>query len=465
MGLWALLCATAGCHTQTAFVPPDIEDAASAVLVVLEPEQTRVFGIELGDEPQWPALAVAPNTQMHMLLFSCGLSRLGLDPGEIELESSIQSYELPPALRQAKLRLPEHQWTATTLASRTVMDALNRLPLGGDTDCKYRSAQLENVPTALPQEGHNLAAFVVGLTDGTGFVASKEGYYYRVWPDGLVRSIAPPIPVDPRAAHVMNDGTVFLLDSQGGLHRGTIESGFTRISSSPLLADAGSVSLTGPVNPENPLELFAATSQRALLRFDGLDWTVTATATGTATTAGEHVTITPPPGLIWMGTGRAAATHYGADGQSIAVYGPEGVRIFAPPPQVKPVGLAFAPDLGLLVGTARGPLFRLNDGIWARLEGGTRPPRGYSHLLRPLELGGLLIGQLTDVEGIKYGFGQWLPDLGFCPPEVLTHIAYDIAQIDEATWLLITVTNLNSNQAFDVAIIRQTAPPAACSGL
>lgn len=356
----------------------------------------------------------------------------------------------------------------TNEPTAAVADALSRLPLNGASVCADRAAQLEKVQAGLPQDGHNLAAYVTALQDGTALVASKEGYFYRVWPDGRVRSITPPpVPGEPRAAHVTDDGTVYLLNSQGELHSGNLDDGFSLISSSPLFDGADSVNLTGPTDPSATFELFAATTQRALLHFDGQQWTKTATATGTSTSASTDWTVRPPPPVVWMGPGTAAAAYYGPDIRSIVIHSPEGTEVLAPPsPDITPMGLGWSPGRGLLVGTIRGPVFQLQAGTgeWTRLPGSPQP-RGFSRPIEALQSDALLIGQAISFGGRDFGFGQWLPEIGFCLPSVFTPLVLSMAKIDETTWVLNTATSLSANQAFDIAIIRQTAPPATCSGL
>lgn len=455
---------TLSCHAKTVVAEPDLSGAQSAVMVVVEDGTQRAYGIEITDTgTEWPGVAVHGEVEIHLLLFTCGLARLGLEAGLIELDRRGDRVNLlPPAVRELHLSALDGAWTAASAQSPSVQDALRFLPLAADAACTHRRAQLRPVTSGAPVDGHNGPAFATPLHDGTALVASRNGYYYRVARDGAVSRLPRLIDADPRAAHVMQDGTVYLLDAQGALHRGRVDGAFTPVHTDPELAlEDGLAAMTGPTSADDPFELFVSTTQRSLRRFDGSTWVVTATA------APPRFLTALLPAIQWMGPGRAAATGFEPEGDGLALYEQGSAQVIVAPSEKPPgkfntAGLGYTATQGLLVGFEDGSLRRYRSGNWEVVP--TGGVRRYAFLIQPLPRDGLLVGGVISLVGVEVGFGQWFEDLGFCTPERLSRPAATLSPIDDSSWVLLTVGNPFADQAFDIEVLEQAEPPAACSG-
>lgn len=450
----AALLGLTGCYEVVPRPALEVDGARSAVLVVEHEAGREIYAVDL--EEGWPRFSARGPVDLHAALFSCPVARLGLEAGPVPEEPiPLEVDPLPPPLAEARLDEGAGAWALDAARPPEVQDALLRLPLPEDGGCALRSARFESVETALPSDGHNLAAFAVTLADGRALVASREGFYYRVDIEGTVETLPRLIGPEPLAAHALEDGTVYVLDAQGGLHRGTVEAGFTLVHESPdAFAGAEFVAMTGDPRP-GAEELFAVSPQTKLLRYDGARWTTLSTG------APSRLLL---PKVLWRGPGRAVAPGFGDDGRGILLVDGDRTEVSSPPLGQVAVGVGLRAER-LLVGTFSGEVYDYAEGRWQ-----LQPDldlRAYVHLFQPLDRGGVLVGGIRRQRGLstEFGFGQYFDDLGACAAERLSNVAAEMTRVGEDGWLLVTVTSLVFEQAFDVAILREVAPPVDCSAV
>lgn len=446
LALWA-------CHEQVSLPDLDLDPAQSLLLVQTDDLGTTVQALDLSESNPEPAWLVHGEAEVYLMSYACPVPRLGLQPG-LQPETAIPTDRLylpqPLYERQLQTSAASEGWQTPSQRPERVQEALHRLPLSHDVACEASTAQLERVEVSLPNDGHRTPAFALSMGDDTALLASSDGFYYLVLPTGQVKSLPRTLPMAPRAAHRMADGELWILDAQGVLHRGDLERGFEVVDRfGPVLGDAVAV-MTGPQQAGAPMELFLATSQQAFVRYDGAEWTTWATA-------GPLELL--PPTVLWLGPGHAMSAGYNRE---VLEYVDSGLRRTRLPDGDFPVGLAELPGLGLLVGSAGGPVYLKQGETWV-LHG--RPGfEAASYLLAPLPVRGLLVGGLVQARGFKFGFTQWLPELGYCPAEVLSDPAVAVVPVDAQTYVLVTITSLTTRQSFDIDMIRLGTLPATCSG-
>lgn len=457
-----LLAAVAwSCHPVVSVPAPELEDAQSILLVVTsELGEVRAVAADLGDPPALPTLALAEGEALHAFTFACPLARVGLQAGPQALTATPQEASLlPPAVRAATWAPGDAGWTPLGEPPAAVQDGLRRLPLDAAGRCRARQGRLVRLDAALPNDGHQEAAFLLSLPDDTALVASRNGFYYKVYPDGSSERLPPLSDVDPLAALLHDDGTLWLLDQAGQLTRGPLLGPRTVVATAAnFFPPETTVHLSGPTDPSAPFELFAVSASvrvddqavRTLARFDNRGWRALADAS--------------PRGLVlpfglWRGPGQVAAAGFGDRGRSLLEYA--GSQTSSTSFEgTGAVGLIETPELGLVVG--------LDDGRVVRRAGGSFTPlgatdfEGYAFLFTPLPQGALLVGGLTRRRAFEFGLAQWIPGLGFCPAEVQPQVGFAIARVDARTWVMASVTSLTTRQAFDILLVRLETDPEPC---
>ena len=426
--------------------------------MVVDDDSEAAYAVPLQPgPPTWPELALRGDTQMQLSLYACALERLGLSPGPITLDRRADRMNLlPQALRTLARTNQDEAWAPAGEADERVQQTLRFLPIPADTGCTQQTAQLKTTPARLASDDRGAPAFAISLPNDTALTASRNGRYYRVDRDGTVTPLSAPIATEPRAAHSLDDGTVYILDARGDLHRGTIGSSFERVHSQPDLAlGSGSATMVGPTTQGPTPELFVATSQRSLRRFNGSAWTTTATAPAAAA-----LNYAPP--LIWLGPGQVIATGFGAQGRGLAVHRAGQTQVVLPPRSNAPVGLGVGAGPGVLVGFDDGVVQRYFEGSWEIIV--AQGLRKHAHFIRPLNDGTLLLGGGTSLDPTDYSFGvgQWSEALGFCALTATGALPIMFADLGAQAWVLLTADNPQDDLPFNLTILREASPAPVC---
>lgn len=444
------LFAASGCHEVVALPAPDLTDAQS-ILLIWSPHVGEVEAVAADVQAGLPGLVLGEAEAVHALTFACPVARLGLEAGRQDLlELPGDEVLLPEPVRALSWQSGQGEWRASEAELPLVQDVLHRLPLTPERRCVARQAELVRVDTALPNDGHREAALAIHLPDDTALVASREGFFYRVRPSGRVETLPRLIEGVPLAAHAQDDGTVWLLNDGGQLTRGPLEGPRELVAERPGLFGRNMIAeLTGPTDPALPLELFVATTSKTVARFAEGTWTVFGRA---------RPSMFSVPRVLWRGPARAAALGFG-DGGELLEY-EQGRTNVTDLGQDPAVGLTETEALGLVLGTRRGQVLIRQGGAFTPLASSVF--QSYALVLQPLPEGALLVGGLEGRFGFDYGLAQWLPGLGFCPPLDLDGIGVVSARVDDRTFLFLTVTNLNPDQAFNIALMRLETLPARC---
>lgn len=458
-GAWIIATCVAACHPESAIRAPDTSGAEAAVLVVVDDDSEAAYAIPLqAGPPTWPELALRGDTQMQLSLYACPLERLGLSAGPVTLDRRADRTNLlPQALRTLSHTDQDQGWAPAGEAPERVQQTLRFLPIAADTGCTQRTARLQSTPVRLGGDDRGAPAFAISLPDSTALIASRNGQYYRVDRDATVTPLNAPITAEPRAAHSLDDGTVYILDAQGTLHRGILGSSFEPVHTAPQLAvDRGTATMVGPTTQGSTTELFVATSQRSLHHFNGTDWTTTATAPPAA----AQLTYAPP--LIWLGPGRVMATGYGSEGRGLAVHAAGQTELILPPRSNAPVGLGVGAGPGVLVGFDDGVVQRYFEGSWELIV--TPGLRKRAHFIRTLHDHTLLLGGGTSVDpaDFAFGFGQWSAALGFCAPAATQDLPIMFADLGAQAWVLLTADNPQDDLPFNLTILREASPAPVC---
>ncbi len=429
------------------------------MLVVVDDNSEAAYAVPLqSGPPTWPELALQGDTQMHLSLYACPLERLGLSAGPVALDRRADRMNLlPEALRTLARTDHDEAWVPAGEADERVQQTLRFLPIPADTGCTQRTAQLSTTPARLAADERGAPAFAISLPDDTALIASRNGRYYRVGRDATVTPLSAPITTEPRAAHSFDDGTVYILDAQGDLHRGTVGGSFERVhSQADLGLDSGSATMVGPATAGPTPELFVATTQRSLRHFDGSAWTTTATAPADA----AQLNYAPP--LIWLGPGQVMATGFGAEGRGLAVHRAGQTQVVLPPRSNAPVGLGVGAGPGVLVGFDDGVVQRYFEGNWENIV--AQGLRKRAHFIRPLNDGTLLLGGGTSVAAADYsfGFGQWSSAVGFCAPTATGALPIMFADLGAKAWVLLLADNPQDDLPFNLTILREASPAPVC---
>lgn len=451
IGAWVVV---AGCNEGASLPALDLE-GARAVLVVQSDEtvigkDSKVIGfnIETGAPAQlWP---LSQDADVYAIGFGCPLERLGLEAGLQErVVASEEEVWLPHALFEREVTPGQENWRTSSERSDDVQDALRTLPLTRESNCRTWTAQIEPVGVGLPNDGHGAAALAMSLRDGSAIVASVDGYYYRVWATGRARSLGRSWPRAPRAMHAMDDGTLWLLDAEGVLHRGSIDTEFEAVASGGPAAPPGVLAaVAGPTDSSTAFELFAATSSKTFARFDGMAWEVLS----------EQPATRFLPVVAWLGPGHAMAPGFGG---RVLEYRDTELTRHVLPGDASSVSISQIPGVGVVAGATNGLVY-VQDGARWRIHGDP----GFdsdSLVLNPLPGRGLIVGGSTGFGSFRFGFTQWLPELGYCEPEEIANPAEAMVAMDASTYLTVDATSILSVPSFNISIFRVAQPPATCA--
>lgn len=450
IGAWVMV---AGCHERVGLPSLDLEGVRAMLVVQSDDNDTKVIGFDLEPGVPAPVWTLSGDADIYTMGFGCALERLGLEAGLQERAvAPEEEVRLPQALFEREVTTGQDNWRTSSQRSDDVQDALRALPLTRESNCRTWTAQLEPVDVTLPNDGHGSAALAMSLQDGSAIVASVDGYYYRVWATGRVEDLPRSWPRAPRAMHAMADGTLWLFDGEGVLHRGSIDAGFEVVAAGGPAAPEGVLAaLAGPRDSDTAFELFVATSSKMLARFDGAAWEVLDQ---------QPTTNFFVPVVAWLGPGHAMAPGFG--GRVVEYRDTELIRHLLPG-QASPIGISQVPGVGVLVGSTGGLVYVYvqDDAEW-RLHGDPGFEE-YTLLLNPLPGRGLLVGGMIKTRAFRFGFSQWLPELGYCEPEQIDEPAAAMVAMDPSTYLLVTFTSILTVQSFDVSMLRVAQPPATCA--
>jgi hypothetical protein len=343
-------------------------------------------------------ISAGSELDLYALYLDGTLSSQGLMPGWQPLAGSGAGRGLP---------------TSTTLLGATVrqgfesdwhelaeppgeLDAI-KLDLPPRTSC--RAFEVKRVE--LPGTAATLTRFAVWISRDDLLVATEDGQFFRVNPDGAAPFTDLPAGADYAAGIRASNGELWLFRGDATVLRGDLEHGFT--PGPAFAAKRPGISLAGS-RPGGPLEIFALTLEEKLFRSDGTTWEMVGELGVAGMPADKQDVAWVAPGEAIAFTSSQPIVLHVRDGVSnIEHFLPDGARGY-------PTAAGAVPSLGLFVGTDLGGVF-LKD----------KDAQGWRELTA-LELGhevsffipagcGVLMG--TDV-----GFAaQYHPDLEPCPQD------------------------------------------------
>lgn len=454
LGLW-------GCQPVSPLQPPPVGAAKAVLLVLSELDAPVAAGVFDPSGQAWPAFSVGTDGSLSAALFACEARRLGLTEGAQVLgEAALHDLLPPPAGLYTSAVGPgaAPAWMPQAAVSTAVIEATRRLPLAPDARCSAAGAHFESEIISLPNDGHGAPAFVIPVDGGRTLAGARGGHLYLVESTGVRRLEAlegPPYLGGYRAP----DGQLWLITDRGEVHRGTLETGFTVVTTTiaappPFSVRQERMAIAGPSRAA-PFELFVETfvSDRIhLARYDGARWT---------SLADVHYEDLFLPAVAWIGPGEAVAIGASERGENYVLRYKDGQLLHEVlPGSLGASSIVHHPVLGTLVGRDQEGIDVYDGGTW-RVFQEIQGPK-YIRVMHP-EGPGLLYAGSREFNYAASGFGQYQPSTGVCPTlRSFTDLAVShLAPLGELGLVALTLGGPNSPMG--VTIMRRIWGPQDCS--
>jgi len=460
----------AACQPVTAIDPPS-STAQTQIIVVAS--GTAVDKVIVVEGAQAPSFVAHDGDILYALMFTCGPARLGLTPGTQTLRTTSADRELlpPPAqiFEASFISGATNTWALRTDLPPYVELALRLLPLADDARCNSTGARYEPKNLDLPSDGHGPAAYLIPLDATTALAGTHNGYLYKI---DVISGEVERLPQlershdneeleFARAYHAggqASDGTLWMVDAQGGVFHGTIDTGFTSVTSTLAFGYSTQRKMAAALSQgDAPFELFLSSEQdqmEALSRFDGERWTRTATT--------PEVDTVYLPAVVWVGPGEAVSVEGGASGPKAFKRYRNGTAIEElSPSDTNPSAILHHPELGTVAGTnADGFVVDRGDHRWERLAGA---PDLYFVRVMTREGAGFLYAGSIEINFIATGFGQYQPSSGFCRDLVkyTDFAAVYMAPVGEHHLVVLTAANFDTPMG--VTVLTRTQEATSCS--
>jgi hypothetical protein len=449
-----LAIASAGCHSNVVLDPLPASDGARSVLVIGHDAERGLWveAFDSGERP--PELHFTESVDLHAVELGCPLERLGLARGTQRLlDTPAQALRIPRPRRAWSTRIDDGRWSEGVL-SPVGEETLRRLDVPNDNLCEATRAEFFTRKLDVPADGHGAPVFSVALDEESALVGSVDGRVYRAHRDGRVELLSSLSGLGVRAAYVRPGGEIWLLSAVGLLSHGRLGAPFETMTATAPLGledeDEIQVALAGPTVEGAPFELFAATNARRFIRFDGVEWRTIARV--------EHRGIFVAA-VAWIGEQHAVAIGMGQTPNTVVRYFRGSITEEALPTGSGVSSILHHAALGTVVGMDDGSLAVRADQGWTPLFGG--PDVRYVRTLLA-EGDGFLFGASTEVNFLSYGFGQYLPEIGFCEPRTLTDLAaIFVAPLGEDTFLATTLQSFD--YPLELTLLDRTARSGDCT--
>ncbi len=467
------------CHEQIQVPGPEWEGQRSYVLAIFGADElVRLWAVDVdeGRPVAGPDLSLQGSNELITIHFSCPLTALGLPPGEVSLAATpAEQVPLPQALGLQSFRIEDdasETWTILDRLPTPVRDALRRLPVEPPSACEGRAPELDTTPVP-GATGRGRATFALRLQSQRFLIGTATERYFLFDRTGASQSVDIPVEGPFVAGYEAPDETLWLLASDGRTASGRLGGEWTvETSSVPIVRtlvennvvvgrEVASGVLVGPSQAGAPFELYAATDDRTLARFDGTAWSDLSQGRREP----SPLIDTQSPELVWLGPGRAVAGDVTDDRQALTwieagaidrVERPlrgDDAPVFLNEPNGGPFESA-----SLLMGTQLGRVYLYESQQWTQIGETGR----FAAVPITSFQDDLLVGSFQGLSFRWYG----LVDDEVCPlqPEILPFV-FDAWRIAGDEWLLFTQSGFSDDSDFGTLRMRaRPADGAACPG-
>jgi hypothetical protein len=396
------LCALAACGRLRETRLPDLsQEGAHSVLIAVETDDLAIYAWDLDSPESGPLDLDITDATIWLLVYRETLKELSIAPGWIDLESG------------GDRRLPEAASVKTAMLHGNAEAPWEDAALLPDSLAKVRLATLpkscvdfEKIPIALEYGVQSRS--LLKLDPRTAFIVDNIGDVFLIdVPAAEARRITGTSTVI-QAGTLGSDGAVYLLTNSSALMKVIIGTPTTmEIIARPYVRTSDGVRawLTAS-GADAPFELFAVGPYGQLARFDGTEWTELVNNEAEFHWRGS---------VVWVGARHVFAT--GPLEPKLLEFddGAVSTHCFGDTPLSLPGRVIQTEDVGVVVMTAEGRLFRRTEG-WKSF--------GKADILNGRSLAQLGDGFLIGGEG--GALQQWYPDLA-CTTEY--PVAGDINEV------------------------------------